>query len=56
MLYECLRPVRRAMWAIQFLVLADQIVVHLLIGDFEVIRIGLVRCWTRKLHMGPSAK
>lgn len=32
---------------IQFLVLADQVVVHLYICCFEVIHIRLIRGWTR---------
>lgn len=47
----------RWVWrGIQFLVLADQVIVHLYICCFEVVHIWLIRGRTRELHMGPSPK
>lgn len=48
---------KRWVWrGIQFLVLADQVIVHLYICCFEVVHIWLIRGRTRELHMGPSPK
>ena len=41
---------------IQFLVLADQVVVHLFIRCFEVVNIRLIRGRARQLHVGASPK
>ena len=41
---------------IQFLVLADQVVVHLFIRCFEVVHIRLIRGRARQLHVGASPK
>lgn len=41
---------------IQFLVLADQVVVHLFISCFEVVHIGLIRGGAGQLHVGTRPK
>lgn len=52
----CVRGKWKGKQGIQFLVLADQVVVHLFVCCFEVIHIWLIRCGTRKLHMRPCPK
>lgn len=48
---------KRWVWrGIQFLVLADQVIVHLYICCFEVVHIWLIRGRTRELDVGPSPK
>lgn len=41
---------------IQFFVFPKEIVVHLIVGGFEIVNIWLVRSWPWKLHMGSRSK
>lgn len=46
----------RVSHGIQFFVFPEEIIVHLVICGFEVINIGLVRCWSWELHMSSCSK
>ena len=46
----------RVSHGIQFFVFPEEMIVHLVIRGFEVINIGLVRCWSWELHMSSCSK
>ena len=46
----------RVSHGIQFFVFPEEVIVHLVICGFEVINIGLVRCWSWELHMSSCSK